>query len=63
MAIVTSNMTLEHIDPSDYVSPDVINSNFDKVDKLGVDYVVASGKSGEWWYRKWKSGRLEQGVD
>lgn len=63
MAIVTNNMRLEHIDPSDYVSPDVINSNFDKVDKLGVDYVVESGKSGEWWYRKWKSGRLEQGVD
>lgn len=63
MATTTKIMLLEHIDPSDYVSPDVINANFDKLDKLGIDYVVEQGKSGEWWYRKWKSGRLECGID
>lgn len=58
-----SNMGLEKINASDYVSPDPINRNFDKLDALGIDYVVAQGKSGEWWYRKWNSGRAECGID
>lgn len=60
---MANNMGLVNIDPSDYVSPTDINNNFNKLDVLGLDYVVASGKSGEWWYRKWKSGRAECGID
>lgn len=60
---MATNMGLVNIDPSDYVSPDTINENFNKLDALGLDYIVESGKSGEWWYRKWKSGRAECGID
>lgn len=60
---MADNMGLTNIDPSDYVSPDTINSNFKKLDALGLDYIVESGYSGEWWYRKWKSGRAECGID
>ena len=34
---MTDNMGLANIDPSDYVSPDVINNNFKKLDALGLD--------------------------
>lgn len=61
--MITNNLGLESVDPSDYVSPTPFNANFEKLDALGLDYVTASGKSGEWWYRKWKSGRMECGVD
>lgn len=60
---MADNMGLTNIDPSDYVSPDTINNNFKKLDALGLDYIVESGYSGEWWYRKWKSGRAECGID
>lgn len=60
---MVDNMGLVSIDSSDYVSPTDINDNFKKLDALGLDYVTASGKSGEWWYRKWKSGRMECGID
>ena len=60
---MSDNMGLETIDSSDYVSPTPINNNFQKLDALGLDYVVESGRSGEWWYRKWKSGRAECGID
>lgn len=63
MSSTTDNLSLEIIDSSDYVSPDPINDNFEIVDKLGVDYVTSSGTSGSWWYRKWKSGRAECGID
>lgn len=56
-------MGLELINASDYVSPDPINRNFEKLDVLGTDYVTEQGTSGEWWYRKWKSGRAECGID
>lgn len=60
---MTNYMGLSSIDSSDYVSPKAINDNFQLLDKLGLDYVVESGKSGEWWYRKWNSGRAECGID
>lgn len=60
---MADNMGLVNIDPSDYVSPDTINNNFKKLDALGLDYIVEAGYSGEWWYRKWKSGRAECGID
>ena len=59
----TTNLSLETIDSSDYISPDPINSNFEILDALGVDYVTSAGTSGSWWYRKWKSGRAECGID
>lgn len=61
--MTTANMGLVEINSSDYVSPNDINANFKTLDALGLDYVVESGKSGEWWYRKWKSGRAECGID
>lgn len=59
----TTNMNIELINSSDYVDPSAINNGFEKLDVLGVDYVTESGTSGEWWYRKWKSGRAECGID
>lgn len=60
---VTTHLQLQKINNSDFVSPEPINNNMDTLDKLGIDYIVEQGKSGEWWYRKWKSGRAECGVD
>ena len=59
----TTNLGLAKINASDYISPEPINAAFDILDRLGVDYVVEQGKSGEWWYRKWNSGRAECGID
>jgi hypothetical protein len=59
----TSNLSIDLLNSSDYVSVDLINNAIEKLDVLGADYVVASGTSGEWWYRKWKSGRAECGID
>lgn len=61
--MATKYMALDTINTSDYVSPTTINNNFTKLDPLGLDYVTARGTSGEWWYRKWKSGRAECGID
>ena len=61
--MATTNLGLEIINSSDYVSPTPINSNMEKIDALGIDYVVEEGTSGEWWYRKWNSGRAECGID
>lgn len=55
----TTNLGLETILPSDPVSPDPINGNMEKLDALGLDYVVAQGTSGSWRYRRWKSGTYE----
>ena len=59
----TTNLGIEKINPADFVDPEAFNRAWDKIDVLGLDYVVESGKSGEWWYRKWKSGRAECGID
>lgn len=63
MADVTNNLSLHIIDESEYIEPDPINENFKKVDAAFADYVVEQGIKGEWWYRKWNSGRAECGVD
>lgn len=60
---MSDNLGLSYINGSDYVSPTPINNNFRKLDNLGLDYIVLSGYSGEWWFRKWKSGRAECGID
>ena len=54
-----TNLGLDIINESDYVSPKIINDNFAKLDALGVDYVVEQGTAGEWHYTKWNSGRAE----
>ena len=59
----TTHLQLQKINSSDFVSPEPINNNMDKLDALGIDYIVQQGTSGEWWYRKWKSGRAECGID
>ena len=60
----TTNLGIALIDASDYVSPDPINEGFELLDALGLDYIVEqSSNSGGWWYRKWKSGRAECGID
>ena len=43
------------------VSTRVSNLEENKVDINGNDYVVETGRKGTSWYRKWKSGWLEQG--
>lgn len=64
MATSTTNLNIELIDASDYVSPEPINKGFQALDALGVDYVVEeSSNSNGWWYRKWNSGRAECGID
>lgn len=61
--MATANLSLDRIQSSDYVSPETIDGNFQKLDVLGVDYITESGTKGEWWYRRWKKGRLECGID
>lgn len=61
--MATANLGLEVINSSDYVSPTPINNNMKKIDALGIDYITEKGTSGEWWYRKWASGRAECGID
>lgn len=55
----TTRLSLQKINGSDFVSPNVFNENFDKIDELGVDYVIESGRSGIWRYQVWKSGKFE----
>lgn len=57
--MATTNLGLQTINQSDNISPDPINANMELIDKLGVDYVTQQGKSGQWRYRRWKSGTFE----
>ena len=64
MAETTKNLGLNLTTGSDLVDPvTAFSNNFKKLDELGADYVIEQGKSGEWWYRKWNSGRCECGID
>lgn len=64
MASTTENLGLKLTTGSDLVDPVTdFSDNFKKLDKLGADYVIEQGQSGEWWYRKWNSGRAECGID
>ena len=60
---VTPNMSLALVPTSNFVTPEDFNRNFEKLDALGLDYVTEFGTSGEWWFRKWKSGRAQCGID
>lgn len=59
----TANLKMELEPTSNFVSPNTFNKNFQILDALGIDYIVEKGTSGEWWYRKWNSGRAECGID
>lgn len=63
MSSVTDNFQLVKYDASDKITPVGYNNNFDKIDnilgELKMDYVVAQGSSGIWYYRKWASGMIE----
>lgn len=59
----TDKLGMTLIQGSDVVDYNTLNNNFQILDKLGVDYVIENGTKGEWWYRKWNSGRAECGVD
>lgn len=59
----TPNLGINEINGSDYIDYSVFNTVFNTLDALGLDYIVEQGTSGEWWYRKWKSGRAECGID
>lgn len=59
----TKNLGITKINESDYIIPDPINKAFDKFDESLADGVIEYGTKGDWWYRKWRSGRLECGVD
>lgn len=61
--MATKNLNLPQFDGSDYISVEPFNTIVEILDKLGKDYVVDTGKKGEWWYRKWSSGRAECGID
>lgn len=59
----TDNLKLTLLEGSSVVDYNQINDYARAIDKLGLDYVTASGKRGSWWYRLWKSGRAECGID
>lgn len=59
----TPNLGLNLLNGADFVDYTALNTIFETLDELGLDYVVEQGVSGEWWYRKWKSGRAECGID
>lgn len=62
--MTTTNLGLNIALGADKVNPvEAFTRNFETIDKLGVDYVTKTGTSGEWWYRIWKSGRAECGID
>ena len=64
MASTTKNLGLKLTTGSDLVDPvSDFSDNFQKIDAMGGDYVIEQGNSGEWWYRKWNSGRAECGID
>lgn len=63
MGEMTQNLNLSKPSFDDNLSPEPFNTNFDIIDKeigdLKIDYVVAQGISGMWYYRKWASGIYE----
>lgn len=65
MASGTKNLGLTTFNENDLVDYHDFNGNWNKIDELGKDYVIDQGYAGNkyWWYRKWKSGRAECGVD
>lgn len=61
--MATKNVALDLINADDLVSVDPLNTNFNKIDEQLADGVIERGMSGEWWYRKWRNGRYECGIE
>lgn len=61
--MATSHVGLELINPDDLVSVDPLNTNFNKIDEQLADSIVERGASGDWWYRKYRNGRYECGIE
>lgn len=59
MGSLTKNLKLKTLDGSEYVSYKDLNTNFETLDNVGVDYIVDQGTSGNWTYRTYKSGISE----
>jgi hypothetical protein len=55
----TTNLNMALISSTDTFSPETLNTNFEYLDKVGVDYVVEQGTKDGWTYRKWNSRRIE----
>lgn len=60
----TANLKLNLAQASDLID---VNSafvdNFRTLDQLGIDYVIESKTKDNWWWRKWRGGRMEMGID
>lgn len=66
MATTTTNLNLTKPAGADYVDVNVLNNNFDTIDKLGVAYCLKSyttttsaDLSFTWYVRTWSDGRCE----
>lgn len=59
----TTNLRLNLLEGSSVVDYNEINAYVTAIDKLAVEFVREKGTSGNYWYRKWSSGRAECGVD
>lgn len=59
----TTNLNMQIVENDDLASPEPFNSNFQILDKLGLDYVIEEYdktiSQGGWHVRKWKSGFVE----
>lgn len=59
----TTNLKLTLLEGASVVDYNQINAYVKAFDALGKDYVTEVGTKGNYWYRIWKSGRCECGVD
>lgn len=55
----TANLGLHIWNDTDYVDFEEMNENFQKIDSIAPDFIVASGKNGIWNWKKWNSGIVE----
>lgn len=61
--MATKNLNLAIIDPNDLVSVDPINTNFTEIDANNADSIIERGDANGWWYRKYRNGRYECGIE
>ena len=67
MSTLTESLKLVTPDPTDNVSVQIFNQNFDTIDAeikaLKTDYIIAQGTQGIWSYRRWDSGLGECWIE
>lgn len=61
--MATKNVALELINADDLVSVDPLNTNFNKIDEQLADAIIERGEANGWWYRKYRNGRYECGIE